>query len=286
MLDAKTKKKVILNWTKNRIDHNKNVILVINGPTGSGKTYAALRYAVDVAEMLGTKFSIKNNVDFNFIELLKKMEYIEGNKVPGTVFLLEEVGAFGSGAGSKQWQSKANQFFSSFGQTSRHQRQIFIMTCPFFTMLQKDSRELAHMQWEMIGINTSNSLSYIKAKTIQVNTTSGKMYMKCLRFHVEDVINKTRKKWILKRLDMDLPPKDMIIEYEKAKTRFTTNLNKRMIVESEPKNKELTPKQEECYDMLLEGKSIKEVGEVMGVSIQQIYLYKKAIHKKGYVLEK
>jgi len=280
VFSTELKQHVLLQWTKSRIDKNKNVILIINGETGGGKTYAGLDYAVKCAKMLRTKFSIENNVDFNFVRLLEKMEDIEGNKEPGTVFLLEEVGAYGSGAGSKQWQSKANQFFSSFGQTSRHLRQIFIMTCPSFTMLQKDTRELCHMQWEMICINPSNKLSFVKARRIQVNRTSGKMYMKYLRFNVNG------QRYTLKKLPMNLPPKDIIKEYEIAKSRFTSKLNRKIIEQSKPKKKELTEKQENWYKLWQSGMNMEETAKKLGISLRSCYDYRKSVLKKGYSLEK
>jgi len=279
LLSAALKKAVMLNWTKKRIDNNKNLILIINGETGSGKTFAGLRFAVDCANMFGTNFSIKNNVDFNFIKLLEKMEYIEDNKQPGTVFFFEEVGAVGSGAGSKQWQTKANQFFSSFAQTSRHLRQIFIMTCPSFSNLQKDTRELCHMQWEMMGINMQNKHSFAKARRIQVNRTSGKMYMKYLRFVDEG------RKFTLKRLDMDLPPKDVIDNYERAKNIFTSALNKRIIDSGTSKLKKLTETQQEVFNLIKVGTSIEDMARIRGVSTRSIYDVKKSIEKAGYFLE-
>lgn len=103
----------LIRWIVKRIGKNKNVIMIINGPTGSGKTYAALRLAYDSSQELGTTFNIKNNVGFTFPELLKKTELPE-NQNPGTCFVFEEVGAAGGGASSREWQSQANKFFFSF----------------------------------------------------------------------------------------------------------------------------------------------------------------------------
>lgn len=275
MLSVEEKKKVIIAWIKKRIEKNKNLILVINGETGSGKTYAALRLAEDLSKELGNEFTIKNNMDFNFVSLLEKMEYVDGNKKPGTVFLFEEVGSIGSGAGSKQWQSKANQMFSSFGQTSRHLRQIFIMTCPLFTNLQSDTRKLCHMQWEMAGINYQNKLSYVRPFRLQVNQTSGKMYMKYLRF------KKDGRGYRLKRLDMEMPSQSIVEEYEKAKHKFTSTLNRSII---EKTHEEANKKHgnaivdKELVQMYLEqGKSVREIATKFGVTTQGIYKIKTAL---------
>jgi hypothetical protein len=279
MLKVATKKKVILNWIKKRIDNNKNLILVINGQTGSGKTYSALSLAHDFAEMYGSHFSIENNVDFNFPKLLEKMKR-DINKQPGTCFVFEEVGAIGGGASNQQWQSKANQFFSAFMQTSRHKRQVFIMTCPNFTNLQKSTRELCHMQMKMCGINTVTKLASVRPLEIQINETSGKMYMKKLRFSYN------MQPYSLRKLEVGLPPKDMVENYEKIKTEFTEALNQKIIDESKPKLKPLTEKQQEWLEYQQEGLNIEQIGKKMGISTTSSYAHKKGVVNKGYSLEK
>jgi len=147
-------------------------------------------------------------------------------------------------------------------------------------MLQKDTRELCHMHWDMMSINPHTKLSEIKARKIQVNRTSGKMYMKYLKFDYNG------KKYKLKKLNMNLPPENIIKDYETAKMKFTSNLNKKIIESSKPKQKPLTEKQQQCYEMLRIGKDMKEIAVIMGVCLVSAYEYRKAILKKGYSLEK
>ena len=215
-------------WVESRILKNKNFILIINGPTGSGKTYAGMRFAVDIANKLGTSFTIKNNMDFNFHGLLNKMALPENDKA-GTVFLFEEVGSVGSGSASREWQSKANAFFFSFLQTSRHRNQILILTCPNFNYLEKGSRELCHSQWEMVNINPRKKVSTCKPHILQVNSQTGKIYFKYLRFKFNGIRHK------FSRLELKLPPQDMVNEYEIIKRKFTDELNKRIMEANKPK---------------------------------------------------
>ncbi len=279
MLKVETKKNVILKWVKKRIDNNKNLIIVINGQTGSGKTYGGLRFCVDISEIFGTNFSIETNVDFNFVNLLKKMQLPE-NKKPGTCFLFEEVGAIGGGASNQQWQSKANQFFSSFMQTSRHKRQIFVMTCPNFKNLQKSTRELCHMQWAMMSINPKTKLAAIKPLEIQINETSGKMYMKKLRF------NHNGSRFSLGKLELGLPPDNIIENYEKEKNNFTDALNQKIIDSAKPKLKPLTEKQNIFMGLYQKGLDMKSIAKEMGVVESSVYHHKDLILNKGYSLEK
>ena len=215
-------------WVKNRIVKNSSVIISINGGTGTGKTYTGIELGRQYAEELGTPFSIKDNMDFNFHKLLKKMQ-LPQNQKPGTVFIFEEVGSFESGASSRGWQSQANKFFFSFMQTSRHRNQILIFTCPHFSFLEKGARSLVHMQMEMAGINHAKRIAYVKPYRIQVNSRTGQFYFKYLRFTYKG------KKHKLSRLEVPHPPQDMVDEYEIIKTAFTSALNKTIINAEETK---------------------------------------------------
>jgi hypothetical protein len=205
-----------------KVRQNNNLIIVVNGPTGSGKTYAALTMAHEIAKMLGTNFSVGSNVDFNFEGLLEKMGR-EENKKPGTPFIFEEVGAFGGGASSREWQSKANKFFNTFLQTSRRLSQIMIMTCPFFANLEASSRKLVDIQMETMYIDRFKRLCYIKPYIIQVNKRTGKMYFKYIRLTVEN----TRIK--CKKIGIPHAPKDITKDYEAMKSIFMEKIREEII---------------------------------------------------------
>lgn len=87
---------VILNWTRKRILKSKNIIIIINGSTGSGKSWAAIAYALAVSKMFNTNFTVADNIDFKFSNILKKTQLPQNSKA-GTPFIFEEVGAFGGG---------------------------------------------------------------------------------------------------------------------------------------------------------------------------------------------
>lgn len=220
-----------LGWIVERIRKNKNCIVVINGATGSGKTYAGIRLGCDLAERMGTTFNVHNNMDFKFGELLKKMELPE-NQQAGTPFLFEEVGAVGGGASAREWQSKTNRFFHSFMQTSRHRQQVLILTCPSFSYLDKGARELCHSQIEMQSIDFSKRISVAKPYVLQVNRRTGKMYFKYLRF------NDSNNSYKFKIIEFRMPLKKIVEDYEELKLIYTRALNKRIIEGDEVKKKE------------------------------------------------
>jgi hypothetical protein len=209
-------------WSRNRIyGKNKNIIFVINGETGSGKSYAAISFALILHTILKSNFSIQNNLDFNFGSLLHKMDLPINNK-PGTIFIFEEVGAIGGGASSKEWQSQANRFFNSFLQTSRHRQQVIILTCPLFFNLEKSSRQLCHMQWSMESIDYVNKISYVTPFRLQTNKVTGKIYFKYIRYRING------ENHCLTRYALANPPDDIIKEYESIKRKYTDRLNQRI----------------------------------------------------------
>ena len=209
-------------WIKGRIKANKNVIIVINGGTGSGKTYSAISIAKTCADMLGSNFTVNDNIEFNFPELLKLMQ-LPQNQKSGTPFIFEEVGAFGGGASAREWQSQANKFFFSFMQTSRHRNQIFIMTCPNFSFLERGARSLVHMQINTNGIDFRRKVAYLKPYCVQINVRTGKFYFKYLRAKYKG------KRIKVSRLEVPCPSDELLIPYEELKSKYTAALNQEMI---------------------------------------------------------
>lgn len=218
-MDKETKEiNPFIKWIKWRIEKNKNVIIVINGSTGSGKTYSALWIAQQISKELNTNFTVSLNVDFKFVKLLKKMYHPDNTKA-GTPFIFEEVGAMGGGASAMSWYEESNKFFNSFMQTSRHRNQILIFTCPLFTNLDNNSRKLCHMQMITESINFQRKETILKPFLLQVNQTTGKMYFKYLRF------KKNGRTLKMTRYIAHLVDKETLKAYEKAKTQYTDMLN-------------------------------------------------------------
>jgi len=233
----------LLTWIRNRIKKNKNCIIIINGATGSGKTYGALELCCEVAEMFKTNFTVKDNMDFNFAGLLEKT-MLKKNDKPGTPFLFEEVGAVGGGAASREWQGQANRFFFSFMQTTRHRNQVLIMTCPHFSFLERGARSLVHMQIETDGIDFDKKVAYFRCYRVQVNSRTGNFYFKYLR------VNQNGNRYRFKRMGLSMPPKDITYEYELLKTKYTGNLNKIILDKAKDKKKVQKKRENGAVDLL------------------------------------
>ena len=265
----------IITWVNNRIKKNKNVIMVINGGTGSGKTYAALELAFEVSELNKTNFNVKDNVAFNVVDLLKHT-MLPQNQKPGTCFVFEEVGAVGGGASSREWQSKTNKFFFSFMQTTRHRNQILIMTCPHFSFLEKGARSLVHMQMETQRINFEKGICYLKPFCIQVNSRTGMFYFKYLRVKYDG------QRYKFNIWEAKLPPKDMLDDYEVVKTKFTSALNKEIIRKEKPEYRVKSKIDKGKLKELLDKKcSKKEIARIFGCNVRTVFAMLKIMREKG-----
>lgn len=269
---------VFIDWIKKRIEKNRNAIIMINGATGSGKTFAAIDLAFRLSKIFNTNFDLKTNMDFTFSNLLEKMQ-LPINEAKGTVFLFEEVGAFDSGSSARQWQSRANMFFHSFMQTSRHKNQILILTCPMFSYLEKGTRELVHLQITMKKINPQNKTSVGKPFLLQTNPISGKTYFKYMRMIHNGVKLKVRE------IKFRLPPEDIVSEYEALKSRYTINLNQKIMEDSKPKEKKLPHKANidinKLIDFKQKGLSYSKIAKIFNVSLMTINRYMKYIKEKA-----
>lgn len=265
---------VLVKWIAQRIQKNMNAIIVINGDTGSGKTYQALRLASDVSKYLDTNFNVHDNVAFTFKDLLPKFKLEQNNK-PGTPFVFEEVGAFGGGASARQWQSKANSLFNSFLQIDRHNNRVFIMTCPDFSMLDAASRKLCHMQMTMMkGIDRHKNVSQSKPKEIQINRTTGKVYYKYIRYNLDGMRARYKKH------ASGLPPPIILTEYEKEKKIFTDNFEKETMErlngdeKKVKKNKKQTNTYEKSKVLIENGMSTVMIADMLNISPRTVRRHK------------
>lgn len=272
-----------IEWIKNRvINQNKNVIIIVNGATGSGKSFSAISIAHTLSQELGTHFTIQDNLDFKFTSFIKKT-LLPANNMPGTCFIFEEVGAAGGGAASREWQSKANLMFNSFLQTARHRNQILIMTTPYFSFLDAASRKLVHIQMDMQYINFRTKQAVIKPYFMQVNSRTGKIYFKLLRYKVKNKIIKLSG-WVIK-----LPPEDLIKEYERIKEIYTAELARLITEDKNVKvQKNVYIVDDDVIKTLMESNKYtrKEMAEKLYISLRTLQKHISLIREEEGKIEK
>lgn len=284
------KEPVIIGYIKQRVNiKNKNFLMLFVGPTGSGKSYSALKLAELLDDTFGIDRCCFKAKDFmNCInDLVARTE--KGEEIKGKVVMWDE---FGVEHNAREFMTISNRVINYFFQTSRHLNLIVIMTVPLLSFIDSATRKLSHAIAEMGSINSMSKTAEIKLKMLQANAITGKEYAKYLRF------SKNNKTFVIKRLRLHLPSKKLLEEYELKKKAFTKQLNQEImnrLLKNEAKDnkpvhvlKPLTPMQQKILHCLKNGITkqrdiAKELGEFTSkISFNIGYMRKKGVYIGKY----
>lgn len=211
-------------WTayiKKRIRENKNFISFIGGPTGSGKTYSALK----ICEVLDDDFNV-DRIVFDGLELMRLLN--EGNIKSGSCILFEEAGVAMS---NRNWYSTLNKMLNYLMQTFRHRNIVLIFTSPYMDFIDAGTRKLIHAEIMTDGIDYEKKVCRLKPMLIQYNSRYNKYYYKYLKMKIGG--NSVK----IKRWSVGLASPELIKAYEEKKRRFTDKLNEDILVELGGKKK-------------------------------------------------
>jgi len=191
------------------IRRNKNVILAVTGPTGSGKSYISLK----VAELwykhnFNKPFPIENCC-FSIEEVVR---LLSGGKLSrGEIIIMEEGGV---NLGSLDFQHKISKLFTYVLQSFRSMNIGLIINLPVLSMLNKSARLLLHGIFITYGIDHRNKVCTIKPFMHQLNQQSGKIYPK----YPIGVVNGSVTQ--IQRFYYGLPSEELIAHYEEKKKSF------------------------------------------------------------------
>jgi ABC-type oligopeptide transport system ATPase subunit len=200
----------MVKYVHRRIKNNKNFLVTITGPTGSGKSWTGL----SIAELLDPTFNI-DRVIFKGKELMRLIN--TGNLKPGSVILWDEAGIDLS---NRNWQSVTNKMLNALLQTFRSRNFILIFTVPFSDFVDASSRKLFHADFETQRINKALQEVVIKPKLLQYNPNLKKWYRKYLK------VSSNGKMIKIKRWAVPKPSDELIKVYEAKKVLFANDLNK------------------------------------------------------------
>jgi DNA-binding CsgD family transcriptional regulator len=267
----------ILKYMNRMMANNKNFLAVVTGSTGSGKSYSCLRLAE-----LWYKYYFKKkefpteNIVFTVEALVKRLN--SGELKKGDLLIAEEIGI---GANSKNFQSKTNKALQFILQSFRSLNIIVLFNVPHFSFFDKTARMLMHCHMQTVKINKKEKYCLLKPYFLSISQSTGKIYTKWLKVSKGGVVK-------LRRLKLYKPTEDLIIHYEEGKENFVRTLISDMedkIKKDEGNNrklKPLTPRQALVYEYLMQGKRIKEIVELTGLSQPNVSKAKISIEKKGY----
>ena len=275
---------IINKWLHSRlIENNKNVLTATTGPTGSGKSYQDLRKVELWYQYHFKKEFPAENICFSIGALMKRIS--SGELKKGEILIMEEAGA---NLGSLDFQNKVSKLFTYVLQTFRSMNVAIFFNLPYLSMLNKQARTLIHVHFETAGIDHESKLSKCKAFFRQVNQATGKVYNKHIRVKIRGKIVP------IKRFKFAMPSKRLIDIYEQQKLKyvsemtvdFSAELDK---IEFDKQRKmardDLTEKQREVYNYLVEGLNLTEIAKIRKISAESIRQIKLAILKKGFKID-
>jgi type I site-specific restriction endonuclease len=279
----------LIRYIHKRIKNNKNFLCTITGPTGSGKSWTAL----SIGEQLDKDFNV-TRVIFKARELMKLIN--DGNLKPGSVLIWDEAGIDLS---NRNWQSVTNKMLNALLQTFRHKNFILFFTVPYSDFIDTASKKLFHADFETQRINKEDEVVVLKPKLLQYNSNYAKWYRKYLKISSHGKIVKIRR-WKVPK-----PSEELIKEYEIKKNLFTKSLNKeidKQLEELEPQQKKikeidnsietntikkkLNTIDEQILMLHNQGKSLREIGEIVGYKSAQTVLTRlRSIKEKNELID-
>jgi DNA polymerase III delta prime subunit len=276
---------ILVKYIKDRIyNKNKNFLMLFVGPTGSGKSLAALR----LAESIDPSFNI-NRCCFKakeFLLTIKKYQKIAENNpedVTGKVVLWDELGVEHD---VKRFMTVSNRVVNYIFQTSRYLNLVILMTVPLLTFVDSSTRKLTHCIGEVKGINMRKKTSSVAIKMLQSNPITGKEYAKYLRYR------KGNRQFKLRTMHFKLPSPELRDTYERKRQGFTDWLYQDNIERLERKEqkdtgvkKPLTELQTKILALWNQGITNQtEIGKRLGKMQQQISDNIQFMRNKGYNL--
>jgi len=214
-------------WNKMH-KYDDNWMASVVGPTGSGKSWAAIR----LAEVLDPDFTV-DQVAFSVEEFMRLVT--DESLGRGSIIVFEEASVE---ANAQEWWSKSNKVLRQVLDTWRHQNRGAIFTHPSFDQLDKNARGRMSALIQMVEKDEEEGFTRAKYKYCQQNSDTGKIYKKYPRLDGK----------VYRRLQFQPPSEQLRKEYETIKREYTQNLNEELLEElleekREEEAEEVTPQQ-------------------------------------------
>ncbi len=134
---------VLLNEIVHRIETNRNVIIMVLGPTGEGKSYVQLR----IGELVNKHFQTMSYLSFDPWHALK----IGAKLLKAEVLNWDDIGATGMAA--RDAATVANKVMSYFLESFRYLQAVLTVSVPSLMMADITYRRLTHYVIVMMGID-------------------------------------------------------------------------------------------------------------------------------------
>ena len=198
--DDTTKNSVwLLQWIRNRIKKNRNLIALFIGDTGSGKSLSSIR----LAERVDPNF----NVDRIVFTVDDFLALVNSGLPPGSVIVFDDAGL---GINARLWQEMSARVFGMLTQGFRYKQILTFITVPDETFIERQSRKLVHIRFEATDVQ-----GLMKMKLLSRNTFDPEHPMaKFPRIHrgISEIV--------VKMVKFQLPTDDLREKYEAKKKEY------------------------------------------------------------------
>lgn len=246
-------------WVHGRFKKNKNLLLAMIGPTGSGKTYASIRLCELWYQYHFNKPYPAEHIVFSIDELSEILT--SGKLKRGDIVIFEEAGVSLS---SLEWQNKLSKLTGYIFQVFRSDNIGVIFTLPSIAFMNKTTRVLLHGCFETAGVDVSKGTSTIKPLLRQYNSRFDKTYTHYPRISINGVAVP------IERMTLSKPSDALLKVYEERKNKFVRKVvgdlkehiesNKPLTVDELLDNEEYL---RESVDLTKEGKTQQNIADIL-----------------------
>jgi len=229
-----------------------NALVLILGPTGSGKSWSALR----LAEKIDPNFNVEQVIfePLKFIQILNKPKRLKS----GSCLIFDDAGLI---MDSRSFMSFTNRAVSHLLQSFRYRRICTLFTSPSDRYIDIGARRLFHYQLEVTS--THKPQGFIRFKVFRIIHKS--------KFSEPFTIYPRGPNYKITRIPIGRPSGKLIQAYEQKKRRFLQMYGKKLEAELQPKEEERKLSDSDIIKMVkkkLKGKqvTISRVQAIAGTS--------------------
>lgn len=209
-----TRKKAPRHILAKRIYHrvnrrNQNALICFVGPTGTGKSYSAIR----LCQMVDPTFTT-DRIKFTSKEFLGLLR--DGNLKKGSAIIFDE---FGVAHSARSWYDITNKMINFILQTFRRQNLVVCFTVPDASFVDIQARKLFHYIIDLQRINYTENKAYAKVFNVKPQLRAKEPYM--IYPKKTETNGKSQK---VTSIGFTKPDKETIKAYEKIKKEFSDSL--------------------------------------------------------------
>lgn len=224
-------------WGHKLASSNKqHIIALFEGPTGYGKSYAAIGVAWSVSVYLASVrggepedyFTIDNVAIITPEEVLRvaKMMKLHG------IYILDDIGV---GLSARKWNQRSNEVINNILMTFRTLNNLLMMTVPNKSMVDKNARRLTHNKIVMTSELFKHGLSFGKVSKVKYQ------YNKDTDKALYPFYEKDGKYYSL--IEFKMPPEHLVKEYDIRRKAIEEQNRQETLEDLEENQKQLSVKE-------------------------------------------